>query len=257
MPLAFCVYHLTLDVENALQTFAQIAVYLGLSNERVRVSAEHSPSTRMALDRLRSATSLFSGLKSFSLEAAAGKPNEATMYNAAPYISYIGGARPGSMTVFSPQQADLRNFAERFLTDVPGKYGFGIDWNRPGSFCGYANGFNDLRATGGNLRGNSDAGRWGTLYLQKHATVFDQPLIRDIYPVNLLTTAHLDREAGDGTVRDLIREHRAWGKITRLADNWFLWSVPSGEIDAARDAFESRNLLQNNPSGFFRQRDGN
>ncbi|HEX4158049.1 MAG TPA: hypothetical protein VHY79_06210 [Rhizomicrobium sp.] len=58
-------------------------------------------------------------------------------------------------------------------------------------------------------------------------------------------------------MRDLVREHKEWGKITELADNWFLWCVPPGEIDAARDAFESRNLLQNNPSGFFRQRYGN
>lgn len=257
MSLAFSIYHLTVDVDDALQTFAQIADYLGLSDERVRVHAEHSPTTRMPLARLVSVNSLFSGMTRFTIAVSSGDPIKATYYNAAPYINYIRTANLASMTIFSHQPADLQTFAERFLSGLPGKYGFGLNWNRPGSYFGYSQGFEDLRATGGNLTGTSDAGRWGTLFLQKYSTVFDQPLIRDIYPVNLLTTAHLDRDAGDGTVQDLIRQHKEWGKIARLADNWFLWCVPAGEIDVARDVFESRGLLKNNPSGFYRQRDGN
>ncbi|HEY3639295.1 MAG TPA: hypothetical protein VGK90_14195 [Rhizomicrobium sp.] len=256
MALAFCVYHLTADVEAALQTFAQIVDYLGLSGERVRVKAEHSPGTRMALDRLGSANSLFSGMKKFIFEVASGNSLKATHNNAAPYIIYQRTAELDTMTIFSPQHTDLRSFAETFLGGVPGKYGFGIDWNMPGSFFGYAQGFEDLRSTGGDLMGESDAGGWGQFYLQNYTTAFNEPIIRDIYPVNLLTTAHLDREAGDVTVRDLISEHKEWGKITKLADNWFLWCVPSGEIDAARDAFQSRELLKNNPSGFFQHRVG-
>jgi len=256
MALAFCVYHLTADVETALQTFAQIADFIGLSGEPVQISSEHTPSRRMALDRLGSVNSQFSGLKSFSLEVSSGDSIKATQLNAAPYIICVWGAHRGTMTVFSPQQTGLGNFAQRFLCSAPGKYGFGIDWTGPGSFCGYANGFGDLRASGGSLTGTSDAGRWGQLYLWNYSTIFDEPLIRDIYPVNLLTEAHLEREAGDGTVRDLIREHKEWGGMTKLADDWFLWCVPAGEIDAARDAFEARGLLRNNPSGFFRQRDG-
>jgi len=83
--------------------------------------------------------------------------------------------------------------------------------------------------------------------------MFDHGLIRDIYPVNLFTNTQLDRPTRGGRVRDLILGHKEWGKITKLADNWFLWRVPPGEVDNARDAFEARNLLQNNVSGFYRQ----
>lgn len=254
MSIGFCVYDLTIDVDSALLAFAQIVDYLGLSDERVLVDApDRSPRTRMPLDRLGSLDSLFSRLKEFSFEVVSGEPLEATLHNAAPYVSYSRIVSRDSMTIFSPQQTKLRDFAERFMGEVPGKYGFGMDWDRPGSFYGYCHGFDDFRSMGGKVYGTSDAGRWGRLYLQQYSTVFDEPLIRDIYPVNLVTNAQLDRETREGTVRDLILNHRDWGGITQLADNWFLWCVLPGEIDNVRGAFESRGLLKNNVSGFFRQ----
>jgi hypothetical protein len=248
MSLAFCIYDLTIDVDGALKVFAQTVDYLGLSNERVDVTApERSPSTRMPLGLLGSVNALFSGMKEFSFDVISGEPLAAQLHNAAPYVDYRRVVGRDSLTVFSPQQADLKDFAERFIGGVPGKYGFGMDWNRPGSFAGYAHGFGDYESRGRKLLGPSDAGRWGQLYLQRRSTVFAQPIIRDIYPVNLLTNAQLDRETREGTVRDLILAHEHWGGIARLADNWFMWCVPAGEIGDVRGAFESRGLLTNGP----------
>jgi hypothetical protein len=148
-----------------------------------------------------------------------------------------------SMTVFSRQQANLRDFAIRFLRDLPAKYGFGIDWNRPGSFFGFSHGFDDFKSVGGNPLGTSEAGRWGVLYLQSEP-FFHRGYFRDVYPVNLLTTAHLNRETREDTVRDLVLGHKNWGQVTPLVDNWFMWCVPLHEIDKVRREFESRGLLE-------------
>jgi hypothetical protein len=258
MSLGFRIYHIVVDVDAALHAFVRIVDRLGLSGERVVVEApKHIRRKRAAIDRLDSFNTLFSGLDAFSFESISSLSVDPVASNDAPHVTYRRGHGRDQMTIFSPEQANLCDFAKRFLCDIPGKYGFGMDWNRPGSFYGYTAGIEDFESAGRTFFGTSDAGRWGTLYLQNYSTVFDEPLIRDIYPVNLLTTAHLDREAGDGTVRDLILAHREWGGINKLADDWFLWCVPAGEIDAARDAFEARGLLKNNPAGFFRQQDGN
>jgi hypothetical protein len=246
MSLAFCVYDLTVDVDGALNVFAKIVDHLGLSEERVIVEGpKHSSPTRMPIDRFGPVNSLFSGMRQFSFAVYSGEPLEATLHNAAPYVEYSRVVSHDSLTVFSPQQVDLRDFAERFMGGVPGKYGFGMDWNRPGSFAGYAYGIEDFESTGGDFFGTSDAGRWGNLYLPNMSRLFDRPIIRDIYPVNLLTNAQLDRETRDGTVRDLILGHKDWGEVAPLADNWFLWWVPSREIDAVREDFQSRGLLEN------------
>ena len=250
MSLAFCVYDLTIGVEGALNAFAQIVDYLGLSNERVWVKGQKSRPRRLRIDRLEPVDPLFSGMSAFSFAAISGEPLEATLHNAAPYVDYMRVVGRDSLTVFSPQLADLREFAESFIGGVPGKYGFGMDWSRPGSFSGYAHGIGDFEATGGDLLGTSDAGRWGNLYLPERSTLFDKPIIRDIYPVNLLTTAHLDRETHDGTVWDLIHGHKDWGDVTPLADNWFMWWVPSSAIDSVREAFRSRGLLVRLPTYF-------
>jgi len=128
MSLGFCVYSLTVDVEPALKAFAQIVDRLGLSNERVEVKApEHSPRTRMPLDRLGSINSLFSDIKQFCFEVISGEPIAATLENAAPYVCYMRTLSRDSLTFFSPLQLNLQNFAERLLDGVPGKYGFGMD----------------------------------------------------------------------------------------------------------------------------------
>lgn len=41
-----------------------------------------------------------------------------------------------------------------------------------------------------------------------------------------------------GTVRDLIQRHGAWGELTALADDWFMWCVPLEAVDAVRREFE-------------------
>jgi hypothetical protein len=247
MSLAFRVYDLTVDVEGALNAFAQIVDHLGLSKERVLVDGPASERrTQLPIDRLGSINSLFTGMSEFTFSVTSGEPLAATLENAAPYVCYLRAANHDSITVFSPRQADLRDFAERFMGGVPGKYGFGMDWTRPGSFCGYAIGFDDFNSLGGNLLGESEAGRWGGIYLYGEPTLlFDRGYFRDIYPVNLLTTAHLNRETRDGTVRDLILGHKNWGEVTPLAANWFLWWVPSSEIDNAREGFRSRGLIEN------------
>jgi hypothetical protein len=258
MSLGFRIYHLLVEVDVALHAFVQIADHLGLSGERVVVEApKHIRRKRSHMDRLGSFNSLFSGLNAFSFEAISGGRLEDSGSNVVSHVTYLRAAGLDTMTIFTPEQEDLCDFAKRFLRDIPGKYGFGMDWNRPGSFYGYTAGIEDTASAGGIINGTSDAGRWGELYLQNYSTVFDKPLIRDIYPVNLLTNAHLDRDVGGGTVRALISGHAEWGQVTELADNWFMWCVPPNEIENARDAFEARNLLLNNPSGFFRQRDGN
>lgn len=247
MSLAFCIYDLTTDVDATLHAFARIVDGLGLSNERIRVRGPKVRPRRLRLDRLQPVDPLFSGMKQFSFEAFGGEPLEATLHNAAQYVMYKRLVGCDSLIAYSPQQADLRDFAERFLGDVPGKYGFGMDWNRPGSFEGYAYGFEDLQSRGGNFFGQSDAGRWGSLYMPVFDTLFDQPIIRDIYPVNLLTNAQLDLVTHEGTVRDLISAHENWGGVTQLADNWFMWCVPSSEIEGVREIFQSRGLLKNCP----------
>jgi hypothetical protein len=253
MSLAFCVYDLIIDVDGALDTFARIVDFLGLSGKRVRVRAEKKRLPRIRLDQLESLNQLFSEVKSFSFEVVSGEPLETTLHNEGQYVSYTRVVERDTLMVFSPERTDFFDFAERFMGGAPGKYGFGMNWTKPGSFYGYCKGFEDFRSMGNKIDGESDAGRWGELFLPWRSTLFERPIIRDIYPVNLLTNAHLDRKADDGTVRDLIGGHKEWGGITKLVDDWFMWCVPASEIDAARDAFESRGLLKNNREGFLHQ----
>lgn len=188
---------------------------------------------------------LFSGMYEYSFDVASGDRNAAALKNCAPYVSYLRAADRDSIIVFSPRQSDLQDFAGRFLRDTPGKYGFGMDWNRPGSFFAYVYGFGDTLSRARTLLDGPEPPGWGELYLQSEPTLFDEGLFRAIYPVNLLTTAHLTRETGSGTAQELILSRADWGGITQLADDWFLWCVPLSEIDYARREFESRGLIQN------------
>ncbi|MGD0193185.1 MAG: hypothetical protein ABSD74_20815 [Rhizomicrobium sp.] len=245
MSLAFCVYNLAIEVVGALNVFTQIADHLGLADQRVMVGAlERKWSRRLPLDLSDSTNSLFSAMDNFAFTIAFGDQNAAMLRNSAAYVSYMRLAGRDSMSLFSPQQADLRDFAERFMPGLPAKYGFGTDWSRPGSFCGYVHGFEDSRSLGGDHLGQSQAGRWGELFDSEPA-FFDQGRFRDVYSVNLLTSAHLNHKTRDGTVRDLILEHADWGVIRPLADNWFMWWVPPEGIEQARSEFLSRGLLEN------------
>jgi hypothetical protein len=246
MSLGFCVYDLTIGIEDALNAFTRIADHLGLSNERVLVGAQGNTWLKpLPLGRLDKIDSLLSGLEEFSFSITTGDPYTAILSNSERYLSYARGGNGDRITVFSPQHGDLRDFAERFMRDVPGKYGFGMDWRGPGCFCGYAYGFEDSKSTGGDPFGESAAGRWGVLYLQSESNLFDQARLRGIYPVNLLTTTYLNRETRDGTVRDMILRHKDWGGITPLAENWFMWWVPLSEVEKVRREFESNGLLEN------------
>jgi hypothetical protein len=247
MSAAICVYDLTIGVEATLDAFTQIAHHLGLSAERVLINAQgHKWLRRMPIGRSDSIDSFFSELNDFGFTATPGDDidavNAAMLLNCASYVSYTRAANRDSLTVFSQQLGEQRDFCERFIRGVPAKYGFGMDWNKPGSFFGYSHGFDDFNSVGGNLLGESDAGRWGVQYLQSDP-FFDKGYFRDIYPVNLLTVAHLNRETGDGAVRDLILGNKDWGEVTPLADDWFMWWVPLDEIEKVRSDFKSRRLL--------------
>ncbi len=249
MSLAFCAYNLTAGVGNALDAFTRIADHLDLSNERVVVQAgTRRWSRRFPLGRLDVLASIFSGTDDFSFTATRGDDinalNAAMYSNSASYVSYIRTPNRDSMTVYSRQQGDVRDLAERLMCRVPAKYGFGMAWSGSGSFFGYAHGFGDAGSRTGNLLGESETGRWGVVYLQSDPGLFDHGLFRSVYPVNLLTTAHLNRETRGGTVHDLILAHGNWGGITQLADNWFMWWVPLSEINSVREEFAARGLLE-------------
>jgi hypothetical protein len=243
MSLAFCAYELEIGVEDIIDSFIRIAGHLGLSDKQVAVrNTEEDQWWEVTLDQLDQAKPHFVGETNYALDLAGGDLNKAQLRNSASYVSYLRTPFGDSMAVLSRQPEDLGKFAEGFMLGLPAKYGFGLDWSRLSSFLGYVHGLEDIHSLGGFL-GESEVGRWGKLQKSEPA-FFQQGRFRDIYPVNLLTNAHLDRETPDGTVRDLILEHKNWGGITPLAANWFMWQVPSDEIGDVKIRFEAKGLLE-------------
>jgi hypothetical protein len=68
-------------------------------------------------------------------------------------------------------------------------------------------------------------------------------LLRDVYPLNLLTAHHLDHPVGDVTLETWIGAGNGRGRLEQLFPGQWLWSVDEVEITTVRRALAANGLL--------------
>ena len=68
--------------------------------------------------------------------------------------------------------------------------------------------------------------------------------LRDIYPFNILTEAHLTRDVGGGkNLRQWIESSSDHGELEKVTDRHWLWSVPDEKIPAIQEALDPSGIL--------------
>lgn len=68
-------------------------------------------------------------------------------------------------------------------------------------------------------------------------------LLRDIYPMNLLSEAHLREPVLGTTLKDWIESSPQYGELKALTPNLWSWSLSAEEIDQVREALRPTGLL--------------
>lgn len=68
-------------------------------------------------------------------------------------------------------------------------------------------------------------------------------LLRDIYPINILTTPHLQREISGQKLRDWIENGAGRGYLQKIADHVSVWVLPPRNLPTVRNALARAGLL--------------
>lgn len=79
------------------------------------------------------------------------------------------------------------------------------------------------------------------------ATIWAEGVLRDVFPLNVLTQPQLDRKLGAKTLLDWIRSDRRRGTIDPLDDQRWLWEVDPGERRTVRRPLWDAGILFNWP----------
>jgi hypothetical protein len=83
--------------------------------------------------------------------------------------------------------------------------------------------------------------RWGSDGMED--AVWRQGILRDVYPLHILTKPQLDRPVGVLPLRDWIMQESARGSLTELVKGWWLWEVPNEGAEPVRQALQDAGAL--------------
>jgi hypothetical protein len=84
-------------------------------------------------------------------------------------------------------------------------------------------------------------GEWWDHGMRK--TIWRQGILRDVYPLHILTKPQLDRLVGTIPLHEWIRQVPARGSLTELVEGWWLWDVPNDSAAQVRQALDKAGVL--------------
>lgn len=83
--------------------------------------------------------------------------------------------------------------------------------------------------------------RWGRRGMRE--AVYTQGILRDVYPYNLLSPCHLERDVGGYSLQDWITADSHRGQIHAWPEGLSLWVVEHAQVDAVRSALAPTGIL--------------
>ncbi len=111
----------------------------------------------------------------------------------------------------------------------PSLYGVGIGYGR------------ELPEFGPVAEELEEISRWG--HTGKRERVYARGILRDVYPYNLLSTCHLERDVGGGTLRAWIAGDAGRGQLDTWSDELAMWTVGPERVAAVRQALTGAGIL--------------
>jgi hypothetical protein len=154
---------------------------------------------------------------------------------------FVLAARRSVTSLEDDRLASLVKGCVSLLTPV---YGIGYHRNHDKGPIWYAIGLNYSRTAEEAVRMSEETTAiswWGDRAMGKE--VYREGFLRDVYPYNYLSQAHLTRRVGTESLQEWIGSEPSRCTLTRLDDRMTLWKVPSRRIDRLRKELRSTGVI--------------
>ncbi len=139
-----------------------------------------------------------------------------------------------SLAVMPDAEQQIVAFTRRHLTRIRPGYGIGF-FRRRGlgpSLYGVGLSYGQHAYSGPEYEEGVAITRW--LSGGFSDAVFNNGLLRDVYPYNLLTDRQLERDIDGRSLRAWIRAGRTRGRLHECREGYTLWTVDPGRVEALR-----------------------
>lgn len=247
MTLSVAIYGIKEPAEAMIGTVESMGRYFGLKTEplHLRVIDDlYENSTEISIDSAIRERRL--PVDHYAVEISDIRDDEYVLRNTGASVNFERSKFPGSLVAHTNNLEFSRFLSDpihrKILAPAKGYYGFVLDWKHDASFWAYAGGFVEFKPTR-DLTENTPSGLWGVEHFARPEASVDGKF-RDIYEVNLISDKHLQSGIHGGILRELLtNESDQYGRLDKLADDWYEWIVPRERIAAVRGKFLSAGLL--------------
>ena len=151
-----------------------------------------------------------------------------------------------SGAVASLDDVSLFSLMKQWHNQLDASYGIGLAMNQgrgPGFYLagmGYHRG-DAPPPTSEEIEYERRRGDWGTI--GTYFKVYNQGVLRDVYPWNFLSDRHVSRDFEGQAFGDWIRKDRARGTLEQVAEGKWFWCVPRGNVQDIRAILWGSNFI--------------
>jgi hypothetical protein len=140
-------------------------------------------------------------------------------------------------------KVSLELMLKNLLTCADFQYGIVFErlYNHmPDGYAGGANGTRDNKRLSDEER--KKIGRWMHQYRFEDGD-YKTGLLRDVYPHNIFVETHLTQRVGNQTLRAWIESGASHGRLEKLTNQHWLWSLDPDQIPHAQEILQEAGLL--------------
>lgn len=151
-----------------------------------------------------------------------------------------------SGAIASLDDVSLLDLMKHWQVDMDAPYGIGLTMNQgrgPGFYIsgmGYQRG-DAPPPTPEEAEYEQRRGEWGTI--GTHFKVYNEGVLRDVYPWNFLSDRHLSREFQGQPFGEWVRKDRSRGTLEQVAEGKWFWCIPRSDVLHVRAALWESNLI--------------
>lgn len=149
------------------------------------------------------------------------------------YISFVART-----SILPLSKSTMLPFVQELVDIV--KPSYGIAYSRLHSLGPVSYGLGMVHGIGPDRSESENICRWvGGMSNQ----VWQNGLLRDVYPLNFLSGPHLKRPVGAVTLEQWIMEDVQRGQLEHLDDRLWFWEVPAANLEAIRKTLQAENII--------------
>lgn len=82
--------------------------------------------------------------------------------------------------------------------------------------------------------------------------VYEQGILRDVYPWNFLTDLQLSRQIEGKSLKQWIKAHPEFGTLSAVAENMYVWEIPGSQISRVCSVLQNARIVFDVASATFR-----